>query len=58
MAEEKCACGMPLNDKTRCACNKNKCCKCCECGKDCKNCNCKNCDCGCDNCECIKADEK
>lgn len=38
--EEKCECGMPLNDKTRCECEPKKCHYCCTCKPDCK-CGCK-----------------
>ncbi|MGA2667006.1 MAG: hypothetical protein ABSE91_02860 [Patescibacteria group bacterium] len=34
--EEKCECGMPLNEKTRCTCEPGKCVNCCSCSKDCQ----------------------
>lgn len=37
--EKKCACGMPLDEKTTCKCNDEVCIHCCECEEDC--------DCGC-----------
>jgi len=43
MAEEeqkKCVCGMPLDDKSECTCDKEVCIHCCECPDDCE-CGCK-----------------
>lgn len=40
MAEEKCSCGMPLNDETRCQCKPEKCAIYCECPPDC-SCGCQ-----------------
>jgi len=37
---DKCGCGMPLSDETRCKCNPKSCIHCCECPDDCK-CGCK-----------------
>lgn len=33
--EEKCECGMPLDDETRCSCEPDKCYHCCSCGPEC-----------------------
>lgn len=35
MNEEKCQCGMPLNEETACKCNPKICYYCCECPSDC-----------------------
>ncbi|MFH1401857.1 MAG: hypothetical protein ABIG40_02755 [Parcubacteria group bacterium] len=41
MAEEKCACGMPLNNEADgCSCKENTCYHCCSCAEDC-SCGCK-----------------
>lgn len=37
---KKCACGMPLDDKTECKCEKGVCIHCCNCDDDC-DCGCK-----------------
>ena len=37
---KKCACGMPLSEKTQCNCQPDKCAVCCECADDCA-CGCK-----------------
>ncbi len=34
--EEKCSCGKPLNDYTRCKCEPVKCYNCCTCPPDCE----------------------
>lgn len=45
MEDTKCACGMPLDEKTECKCEKGVCIHCCNCDE--------GCDCGCD----LKAEE-
>jgi len=42
---KKCACGMPLDDKTECKCKPEMCIHCCECDE--------GCECGCN----VKAEE-
>lgn len=37
--DKKCACGMPLNEETKCDCKEDTCAICCECDE--------NCGCGC-----------
>lgn len=37
--QEKCECGMPLEEKTRCSCESKLCVYCCACSEDC-SCNC------------------
>ncbi|MDO8513219.1 MAG: hypothetical protein Q7S37_01845 [bacterium] len=39
--QDRCDCGMPLNDKTRCTCDSTKCIHCCECPAECE-CDCKS----------------
>ncbi|MBI4709380.1 MAG: hypothetical protein HY764_04220 [Candidatus Portnoybacteria bacterium] len=34
--EQKCECGMPLNNDTRCSCNPALCIHCCSCDSDCQ----------------------
>jgi hypothetical protein len=34
--ERKCACGMPLNEKTECSCEPGVCIYCCSCPPECK----------------------
>ena len=36
MTEEKCACGMPLTEETKCNCKPDNCAICCECSEDCQ----------------------
>jgi len=38
--ENKCQCGMPLNEEARCQCEPDKCIHCCTCADDCQ-CGCK-----------------
>lgn len=33
--ERKCACGLPLNEKTECSCNPGVCIYCCSCPPEC-----------------------
>ena len=39
--DKKCACGIPLNDKTTCKCDPKACIHCCKCTPDCK-CGCQD----------------
>ena len=34
--DNKCACGMPLNDETKCNCKPGTCAICCGCSSDCE----------------------
>jgi len=38
---DKCGCGMPLTEESRCKCNPKNCRHCCECPDDCQ-CGCKD----------------